>query len=740
MPPDSITYLQDYQEPEHLLGDEAIDEQLVKLYERVCKAFEDQAERVGELADYWDVYNCNLNDHQFYDGDSKVFVPFVNSAVQARKTRFVNQIFPQSKRHVEAITTDGTIPDSLLSLAEHYIGATRLRTEIMPALCVNGDVEGSYHLSLSWRTFKRTIKRRVRLPIDKATGAVRPQGKDEAILIEEVVDGRPEVEVLHDCDIVVFPASADSIEDALERGGGVAIIRRYSKSEIERLKDEGAFDEDAAADLIKTLDDVQQKIPQKNQKKKLVENIGQKLTGKGMEFYEIWTKLKIKEEPNLPVSKVRGKGSAGSKTPKQRTTRKLCQTFIKADGVPLGCRETIYWNNKVPILSCPVVKTAGVFKGDSRVKFCADMQYKANDCVNIAMDSAMYSLMPIVMTDPERNPRVASMLMSMAAIWECDPNSTKIIQFPDLWEKGFALAQTARDSILQVLSVTPAAITQGAAKKKPTQADIANEQMVDILTTADAVTVLEEGILSPLIQWFIDLDYQFRDRELTVKKYGPLGVEASMEEVEPLQMNERVEFRWLGVEAARNAQQVQQQIAAMNILRGIPEQFYAGYTLSLQPAIAQLIESTFGPRLSRQIFKPSQLTQSLPTEQENVMLLDGFAVHVSPLDNDQEHLQGHVEFMKTGGPLADAHQMLRAHIQEHMMSLQRKQMSTAPGGNPGTPGNQQGKPGAGMPGQPRPGAMPMRSPQGGQNPPGAMPADQMNPAGRAARMPRGNVA
>jgi hypothetical protein len=736
---ENVAYLSDYQEPEHILGSKDIDDQLVKLHERVRKAFEDQKERVDDIADYWDIYNCVLNEHQFYDGDSKVYTPLVNAAVQARKTRFVNQIFPQSKRHVEAITTDGTVPDSLLSLAEHYISSTRLRTEIMPALCVNGDVEGSYHLGLSWRTFKRTIKRRVRIPIDPSTGAAKSQGQDEAVLTEEVIDGRPEVEVLHDCDITVFPASADSIEDALERGGGVAIIRRYSKSEIERLKDEGVFDPDLAEDLLASLDDVKQKINSRNQKKKLVENVGQKLSDKSsMEVYEIWTKLKIKDKPKAPASKDAGKTSKA--TNKQRSSRKLCQSFIMADGAVLGCRESIYWNNKVPILSCPVVKTAGVFKGDSRVKFCADMQYKANDCINIAMDSAMYSLMPIVMTDPESNPRVASMVMSMAAIWECNPNTTSIIQFPDLWEKGFALAGQAREAILQILSVTPAAITQGAAKKKPTQADIANEQMVDILTTADAVTVLEEGILTPLLQWFIDFDYQFRDRELTVKKYGPLGVEAKMEEIEPLQMNERVEFRWLGVEAARNAQQVQQQIAAMNILRGIPEQFYMGYTLSLQPAIAQLIESTFGPRLSRQIFKPSQLMQSMPPEQENIMLMDGFAVHVSPLDNDQEHIQAHAGFMKTGGPLADAHQMLRAHIQEHMMGLQKKQMAAAPGGQPGTPGGQQGKQGGGMPGQPRPGAMPMRSPTGNQNPPGAMPADAMNPAGRAARMQRGNAA
>jgi len=729
-------YLNDYEEPEHMLGDEDIDEQLEKLFKKVSKGFEDQRERTDALADYWDIYNCKLNQHQFYSGESKVYLPLVNNAIQARKTRFTNQIFPQSRRHVEAITTDGTVPDSLLSLTEHYISQTKLRTEVMPALCVNGDVEGSYHLAVSWRKYERTIKRRVKLPIDPNTAeANKPD--TEAVSIEKVVDGYPEAVILHDCDVVVLPATADSIDNALARGGSVTILRRYTKSQIEQFKDDGTFDAQAAEDLLEVMEDVSHKSQNKNQSKKLAEELKIKVHGGGeLDVYEIWTKLKVKETSGS--SELTNGKSRKKEKPKQKSKRKLCQVFINADGIVLGCRESIYWNNRVPVLSCPVVKTAGAFKGDSRVKFCADMQYKANDCVNIAMDSAMYSLMPIVMTDPNENPRVASMIMSMAAIWECNPRSTAVIQFPDLWEKGFGLAQMARDAILQTLSVTPAAITQGSSRKKPTQADIANEQAVDLLTTADAVTVLEEGILTPLIQWFVDLDYQFRDRALTVKKYGPMGVQAQMEEIEPLQMNERVEFKWLGVEAARNAQQVQQQIAAMNILRGVPKEFYPGYELSLQPAIAQLVESTFGPRLAGQIFKPSTAMQSMPAEQENLMLMDGFQTHVSPMDDDKQHLEQHLHFLKTGGPLADTHAQLRAHIQEHMMSLQRKQMAMAPGGAPGQPGKP-AQPG-GAPGQARQGAMPTRLPTGYQNPAGAIPADQINSAARAGRMPRGGNA
>ena len=65
--------------------------------------------------------------------------------------------------------------------------------------------------------------------------------------------------------------------------------------------------------------------------------------------------------------------------------------------------------------------------------------------------------------------------------------------------------------------------------KKQNQAEVAQNQQVDILTTADAVTVLEESILTPMLQRFIELDHQYRDEELTVAQYGAIGNRAKLE-------------------------------------------------------------------------------------------------------------------------------------------------------------------------------------------------------------------
>lgn len=725
MPDQDTIYLSEYirEKPRHHLDDKSLDKTLSKLHTDVSKGFEDAQERADAIMDYWDCFNCKRNANAMYSGESQIFLPLIHNAVKARKTRFVNQIFPQSKRHVECVSTGGDNPQSILSLVEHYITATKLRTQIVPALCVNGDVEGQYNLYVSWREFKRTIKRRVTLPVDPHTGKARGPEDQEAIILEKVTDGVPDVEVIHDADLLVRPATSDSIEDALNRGGSATILRRYTKTQIETLKDEGTLDKQAAEDYLKDVDQSSNKTGRRNTGKKLVEDQGQKVAMKEVELYETWTYLKLRDRESK-----KGKPQGGKRT--------LSQLYHLTSGVFVGCRESPYWNGKCPILSCPVDKLASQFKGDSQVKFCADMQYKANDAVNIAMDSAMYSLMPIVMTNPDKNPRVASMIMTMAAIWECSPQDTQVIQFPDLWEKGFMIANASRDIILQTLSVTPAAITQGSgAKKKPTQADIANEQAVDILTTADAVTTLEEGQLTPLIQWFIDLDYQFRDRALTVKKYGPMGVESTVEEVEPLQTNERFEFRWLGVEAARQAQQIQQQIAGLNILRGIPPQMYEGYRLNLGPMIATFVEATYGPKLAQQTFIPLRKQLSLDPHQENIMLTEGFEVPPSPMDDDAAHMREHMAFLQQAGPLADQHKQLQAHIRAHMVALAQKSQAHTQAGQPGTPGGA----GPGVPGQPRPGAQPMRLPQGTQNPPGAIPQDRVNPQ-RGARLPRGNAA
>lgn len=685
---------------------------LLAQLQEVEAGFASQESRANRQLDYWDLFNCVLTGNQFYNGTSKIFVPIIKNAIEARKTRFVNQIFPTNKRHIEVIS-DGEVPYSVVSLIEHYIRRSKLREQIIPDMLVNGDVEGHYNLYVDWQKIKRHVAFKVHQPVEAEDGLSVPDEMVEDVQEETIERGFPRVEVLADSDVLVLPFTAHSVDDALQNGGSVTVIRRWSKAKIEQMIEDEEIDDGEGKSLLKSMSSKQGTAKYPHKDKHMVDAAGvhmQEGLAPLVQVYETWCIIKVAGE------------------------RRLCRTYYAGDANILSCKRNPFWHDKCPVISARRGGRSGSFKGKSDVEACETMQLQANDAVNEGMDSAAYALMPIVMTDPEKNPRVGSMILNMAAIWQTNPKDTQFAQFPQLWTQAFEIVNACKAEIFQALSVTPAIMPQSSGRgQKRNQAEIASEQQVDVLNTADVVTGLEGSILTPLVSMFLELDHQFRDEELTVQAYGEMGLEAKMEAIPPIQMDTRYEFVWLGVEAARNAQQMQQQIATLNVLRGVPPQQYADYTLDVAPVLLGLVQAVFNPRIAQKILKSKSKTLTVPPEKENELLAQGFDLPVHPLDEDAAHLQKHQEALQNGDPAG----MLRAHIQKHLNQMNMKVMAQAQqaaGGPPGGPG-QPGVPGGNAPGvagTPRPGAQPM-PPRGGQNPPGAIHADQLRDP---ARMPR----
>jgi hypothetical protein len=686
---------------------------LLETFADVTKGFEDQRARADEHMDNWDLFNCKLTDRQFYNGNSKIFMPYVHDAVNARKTRFVNQIFPQSGRYVDVTTTDGEIPHAVMSLLEGYVRNTKLRTEVMPALMINGDLEGQYSLYVSWVETKRRITRRKTVADQKMKGlpddALMDLGSHEEIEDEEVETGAPHVEVLHDADLLILPVTVNSIDEAIDAGGSVTVLRRWSKARIRKAINDGEILKDEGEALIKAMQKAAKEGMNRDTGKDMADAAGIKGAGKEAVVFETWTVMKVEGD------------------------HYLTRAYYAGEQRILGCKRSPYWCERPPVITAPVEKIAGVVKGRPPVNNgVADLQVLANDTVNEAADTGHFSALPIVMTDPEKNPRVSSMVLGLAAVWETSPKDTQFAQFPDMWRSLAERAEQIKGQIFQTLGVNPSMVPQSTGgKQKRNQAEIANEQQVDILTTADAVTILEEGVLTPLLTWFAELDHQYRDEATTVRVFGQMGLQAAMEDVEPLQLNERWSFKWWGVEAARDAARMQQQIAGVNVIKGVPPNMYAGYELDLAPMLVQMAENLFGPRLAPLIFK-KKTPITIPPELENEMLEHGHMVDVHEADDDIAHMQSHVQALTATG---DLHGTIRDHLAKHQQQMQKKadaamQQQMAQGGLPGTPGGA----GPGAAGAPKPGGQP-GTPRGVKGPPGMIHADQM-PAAGAVGMPR----
>jgi len=696
---------------DELCHDEKIADKVRDIMKDVSKGFQNQWDRGNDQLDYWDIYDCVLGGRQAYAGNSQIYLPIVYQAVEARVTRFVNQIFPRSGRNVDCISSDEK-PYDIMSLLEHYIRKTKLRSQVMPALMRNGDIEGQYNIYVGWENMSRhvVIRAKEEIDVEGEKVAIDDEEDDENIEEVETFHMQPTIEVLADADVLVLPHTANSVGEALAKGGSATIIRRWSKSRLQQAIDDEEIDEEVGEDLMEQMgrkDDAGS--PQPNKKHVDAAGISGGEGAKELTLYETWSYLKVEDK------------------------RRLCRIYFaggEKDDIA-SVKRNPYWNDKCPLLSAPLKKVSNVFKGKSVVKPTCDLQYAANDTVNEAMDSAAYALMPIVMTDPSKNPRVGSMVLNLAAIWETNPNDTKFAQFPQLWKDGLAIVAGLKTEIFQILSVSPAQMPQSTGgKSKRNQAEIALEQQVDILSTADVCTNIEDEILSPLLRWFTDLDYQYRDKPLTVKQYGQMGIRAAMQEIPPLQNSRRFEFRWFGVEAARNAQMQQIQVSALNVVKGIPPDQYKGYELNAVPVILQILENAFGPRIAPEIFKDLKSKLSLDAVTENDFLVEGLALPVHELDDDQQHMQEHIQALRQGDPTG----AVREHMMMHREQMNKKMQMAAQSiqgmqrGAPGSPGGA----GPGAAGTPRGGAQPGAA-RGGQQPPGAIHQDRMQDPGAAPR-------
>jgi len=231
---------------------------------------------------------------------------------------------------------------------------------------------------------------------------------------------------------------------------------------------------------------------------------------------------------------------------------------------------------------------------------------------------------------------------------------------------------------------------------------------------------MEQGLLSPLLEWFYELDYQFRDKPLTIEKFGQMGLFATLEQIPLLQVGAHYQFKWNGTEANKSVQQVQQMIAAMNVLRGIPPQQLNGMKLDITPILEHMVGVAFGPRMAPKVLIDERHQMMMPPEMENELMLNAFPVHVNPLDNDVEHIKIHQLAGKS-----DSSGFVHAHILEHIMQMQAKAQAanggtiTVGGGEPGIPGGA----GPGVAGTPRMGAQPGAPRM--QQPAGAVSKDEM---------------
>ncbi|QTD88894.1 hypothetical protein [Burkholderia anthina] len=655
-----------------------------KLYPKIAKCYQNKQEQMDRCEEYWSIYNAQPDENQQYSGNSQCYIPAVRNAVNARVKRTIAQLFPVNHKHVGATGPDGNMPFAQISLLEHYIRSAAIK-DVVRADLIAGDVTGQWNLYVDWTRTQRRITELIKKPPiledHELGGEVEDLAADDDEWdwekeTKEVTTEGPDIVQFATEDLAVYPPTCNDIEKAT----ATAIRLRLTIDDVERFVDEGIFVGVSAKELIDNLakpDGGREKyVPPK----KRTGDAGVRTEGtfKYALIYEVHTNLDL------------GNG------------KEPCFAYYAGQDVILGIIRNPFWSGKRPIISAPIERITGSFFGISKIEPVKFLQWNLNDFWNMGQDSAQYSLLPITMVDPLSNPNYQSMVVGLAAVWLTDPNKTKFANFPAIYKDAIPLCENLKQQINESMDVNDAMLGKMPAgrKNQAQMAAMAQQQESNIIDNAKRY---EEVILNPLVEWMFELDRQFRTEELTVEVLGEIGARANLQTIPPQAFGERYFFRWCGTSYQQNLQRMQQMIAWMNVLRGIPPQQLDGRRLNIGPILEYGTEQIFGPEVAPRILIDERNLFHLDPQDENLMMHNGLPAEIHQADDDRAHIAAHLQAAQLTG---DAAGLFRAHIQQHQQAMQAKlqaQMAPKqPQGQPGVPGGA----GPGVAGTPRAGAQP----------------------------------
>src|SRR5580765_7095717 len=668
-----------------------------KLYPKIAKCYENKQTQMDNIQDYWNIYQASPDENQQYSGNSLCYIPAVRDCINARIKRTIAQLFPANYKHVDAVGPTGDTPFAQMSLLEHYIRKCGLK-DVIRADLLAGDVTGQWNLYIDWTKSTRRVTEVIKRPptLTSADGQISVEditAEDEYdIESKEVIDEGPDIVPFATEDMVFYPPTCNSVEEAT----ATCIRLRMSKEKLEQLVDEGVFIGVTAKEVI-------DRIAQPSGKEKYVppkkrtQDAGVRTEGtyKYALIYEVHTNLDLGNGYEEPA-----------------------YIYYAGPNEILGIIRNPFWGGKRPILSAPIERIQGSAYGVSKIEPVKYLQWNLNDYFNMGQDSAQYALLPIVMTDPLVQPNYQSMVMGLAAVWLANPNSTKFATFPPLWKDAMQLCAGIKQQIQESMDVNEAMLGKApqGRKNQAQQAAASQSQETNIV---DHAKRYEEVILNPLLERIFELDRQFRTKDLTIATMGEVGTEKRLQEIPPQAFGERYFFRWSGTSFQMGMQRIQQMIAWMNVMRGIPPQQLNGRRLDITPILEYGTGQIFGVEVAPKILIDERNLFHVEPSEENLMMHNGLPAKLHPADDDARHIQEHQQgAVLTGDPQG----LFRAHIQAHQQAMQAKQqkaMGQQQPGQQGVPGGQ----GPGVAGTPRPGAQPGQPRP--QQPPGAIHPDQM---------------
>jgi hypothetical protein len=357
---------------------------------------------------------------------------------------------------------------------------------------------------------------------------------------------------------------------------------------------------------------------------------------------EVWTEFALNGKDRVPVRAVLGN-----------------------DGVVLSLKRNGFWFQSHPYLADNYIQRPGkMFYGFSLPDKIRSQQYQINDLNNHTMDSLSYSMNPITVIDPGLAGDINSMKMSPGARWFGAVEGVKMLAFPDLSAGGLRAIQEIRGQIAQFSDTQPGIAPQLQGKaRSATQAAIINDN-VSQRQRSQAKTE-EANVLSRMCQITHSNLKQFMDKDWQIKYQGADAGEWIVENLTPSDIWGEAEWIWLGASAveksAVRSQQLlafQQQMLQMATVLG-PEE------IDLPELVKLVAREGFELRNIDHIFKSVRDKKTVDPDVENIALIVNREVKIHLGDDDDFHIEKHLEIAEDKSLSKEIRMKALEHIQAH---------------------------------------------------------------------------
>lgn len=616
-----------------------------------------------EWKKFFNMWNVKHDEHHAYTGRAKLYIPEVRKNVEAQARQLVDAAFPSEEFFDCSPGEAGTKKGAQIwkSIQRWNIERSQLRVKFHP-FCRQEVLYGTSPAYVSWTEKQNRIMRSARDPKTKKIKVSRDLIKAVShpdFLVRDLM-------LWHTMNPKISDLSDGCFEDYLI--GYFDILRRSKSGQLHDI--ESLFEEKSDALKMDELRDYVEKM----------ENTG----------------LSILSEQGLV-----GEYDLNEDQGLDPKLRKYLCTSVYIDMVlpeaceddedqelPIPLKIEIYngnhvgfvgrnpfWHQKPPYLVGKyILPNADEFYGQGIPWAIQYMQHEINSKAEQAMDSATLALNPLAFVDPALAAQISDFNVEPGAIWFIRPDGVKLGAVPDLTNTGYAAISQLRGQMMDYSDRAPALPPQLLGKaRSATQADVVDRAMsVDMKAFSNQNEIM---VLQPLLEMWESLTDQNIQDDQVIMILGRRSSDWKRMLVRKSQTLGQYAYFWKASSYNANKPIMARQMLDMvKVSATLPPDAQQRLNFKYDELFKILWTEMFNlPDGDRLFGNPEEMVSQDP-EVEHKMLELGLELEVLPADNDDEHIQKHMEFAKS---LKD--EQLQASLEYHIMmhDIQKKKKVAA---------------------------------------------------------------